>query len=65
MTTLQARKKTHELISPQEYLRRRGKDFRLVEGARIVMPKFGEGGFGAFRVPVKKPQYEVMVERDE
>lgn len=58
METIQAHKRTHEVISADEYVRRREKDPRRVTGAEIVPPTLGTGGFGGFRVQLDRPVYE-------
>lgn len=60
MTTLKARKKTHELITASEFLKRRAQDPKSVEGAKIISPRLGENSFGRFAIKRAVPQYEVF-----
>ena len=60
MSAFETRKKTHEVISPQEYLKRYEKDPKSVSGAKIVIPSLGKKGFGGFKVELETPVYEVV-----
>lgn len=60
MTTLKARKRTHEVVSANEYIKRRKKDPKSVEGAKILSPKLGSKSFGGFLLKRDTPEYEVL-----
>lgn len=63
MTTFSARKKARDVISVRTYLKRYAKDPKSVEGARIVTPRLGRGGFGRFIIERDVPLYEVLPSR--
>lgn len=61
MATFSARRKTHEVISAKEYLKRHKKDPKSVQGAKILMPKkLDQGDFGRFLVEKETAEYEVL-----
>lgn len=63
MTELKARKKTHEVISAEEFVRRFKADPNKVSGAKIVAPKLGGKSLGGrFEVPMDRPVYEAFVD---
>ncbi len=64
MTTFTAQKRSHEILSAEEYLRRRQKDPKSVEGARILVSKFGSEEFGGFAIKRSVPRYEVLPDSD-
>lgn len=61
MAIFTARRKTHEVISADEYLKRHKKDPKSVQGAKILIPKkLGQSAFGKFLVKKDVPEYEVL-----
>lgn len=61
MATFTARRKTHEVVSAKEYLKRHKKDPNSVQGAKILVPrKLGQSVFGKFLVKKDVPVYEVL-----
>lgn len=63
MATFSAKKSTREVITAKEYLRRRSKDPKSVEGARVVTPNLGSRRFGMFEVEREIPLYEVFPQK--
>lgn len=61
MTTFNTRRKTMEVISAREYMERRRRDPKLVEGARFLPAKLGDREFMRFIVKRTTPEYEVLV----
>lgn len=59
MTNLNTVQKTHEVISIDEYLRRREINPLSVSDAQMLPPSLGDKGFGKFRVRLEQPIYRV------
>ncbi len=48
-----------EIITPREYLRRRGQGDSSVKNAEFVPPRLGEPHFGKFRIKHAEPFYGI------
>jgi hypothetical protein len=60
VTTFSARKKTREIIGAREYLKRRNKDPKSVEGAKVLIPRLGSRRLALFEIERDAPVYEVF-----
>jgi hypothetical protein len=62
MTTFNAQKKTYDIVTAREYLKRRSKNPKSVEGAKILISGIGSSDFGKFAIKRQVPEYEVLPE---
>ncbi len=60
MTTFSTRKHSREVISAREYIKRRSKDPKSVEGAKVSIPRLGSRKFAMFEIKRDVPVYEVF-----